>query len=86
MHIHNKFHQKSEWLIIIKRHWAFLSMARTIYIFQSDDDVLFALDEPSHFDFHSASSLKQQSSDRGSHQHGHNNILIPSQPVFALTL
>ena len=59
-------------------------MARTIYIFQSDDEVRFALDQPSHFDFYSASSLKQQSSDRRSHPHGHNTILIPSQPVFVL--
>ena len=44
----------------------------------------FVLDQPE-LDLSSASSLKQQSADRHVAPLGH-IILIPSQPVFALTL
>ena len=49
-----------------------------------DDDVRFVLDQQAELDFYSASSLKQQSADRHVAPLGH-IILIPSQPVFALT-
>ena len=53
--------------------------------FQWDDDAIrFVLDQNAELDFYSASSLKQQSTDRQVAQLGH-IILIPSQPVFALT-
>ena len=44
----------------------------------------FVLDQHAYLDFYSASSLKQQSADRHVAPLGH-IILIPSQPVFALT-
>ena len=58
-------------------------MARTSYI-QWNDDVRFVLDQHAELDFHSASSLKQQSRDRHVTPLGH-IILIQSQPVFVLT-
>jgi len=54
-------------------------IARTSY----DDEVRFVLDQHAELDFHSASSLKQQSAGRHVPPLGH-IILIPSQPVFAL--
>jgi len=52
--------------------------------FQYDDEVRFVLDQHAELDFYSASSLKQQSTGRLVAPLGH-IILIPSQPVFALT-
>ena len=53
--------------------------------FQWDnDEVHFVLDQHAELDFYSASSLKQQSTDRHVALLGH-IILIPSQPVFALS-
>ena len=53
--------------------------------FQSDDNyVWFVLDQHAKLDFYSASSLKQQSADRLVVPLGH-IILIPRQPVFALS-
>jgi hypothetical protein len=49
-----------------------------------DDEVRFALDLHAELDFYSASSLKQQSAGRHVAPLGH-IILIPSQPVFALS-
>jgi hypothetical protein len=48
-----------------------------------DDEVRFVLDEHTELDFYSASSLKQQSTNRHVAPLGH-IILIQSQPVFAL--
>jgi hypothetical protein len=48
-----------------------------------DDEVHFVLDQHAELDVFSASSLKQQSVGRHVARLGH--ILIPSQPVFALT-
>ena len=49
-----------------------------------DDEVRFVLDQHTELDFYSASSVKQQSADR--HVAPLRNIiLIPSQPVFALS-
>ena len=54
-------------------------------IFQRDDDeVRFVLDQHAELDFYSASSLKQKSADSHVAPLGH-IILIPSQPVFALS-
>jgi hypothetical protein len=50
----------------------------------NDDEVHFVLDQDAELDFYSASSLKQQSADRHVATLGH-IILIPSQPVFALS-
>ena len=50
----------------------------------NDDEVRFALDQHAELDFYSASSLKQQSAGRHVAPLGH-IILIPSQPVFALS-
>ena len=53
--------------------------------FQWDhDEIRFVLDQHAELDFYSASSLKQQSMDRHAALLGH-IILIPSQPVFALS-
>jgi hypothetical protein len=49
-----------------------------------DDEVRFVLDQHAELDFYSASSLKQQSAGRHVAPLGH-IILIPSQPVFALS-
>ena len=49
-----------------------------------DDEVRFDLDQHAELDFYSASSLKQQSAGRHVAPLGH-IILIPSQPVFALS-
>ena len=52
--------------------------------FQWDDGgVRFVLDQHAELDFYSTNSLKQQSAYRHVAPIGH-NILIPSQPVFAL--
>ena len=53
--------------------------------FQWDnDEVRFVLDQHAELDSYSATSLKQQSADRHVTPFGH-IILIPCQPVFALT-
>jgi hypothetical protein len=49
-----------------------------------DDEVRFVLDQHAELDFYSASSLKQQSAGTHVAPLGH-FILIPSQPVFALS-
>ena len=59
-------------------------MARTSYFQWNVDDVHFVLDQLAELDFYSDSSLKQQSAGRHAAPLEH-NILIPSQPVFALT-
>ena len=49
-----------------------------------DDDVCFILDQHAELDFYGVNSLKQESADRHVAPLGH-IILIPSQPVFALS-
>ena len=49
-----------------------------------DDEVCIVLDQHAEVDLYSASSLKQQSAGRHVAPFGH-IILIPSQPVFALS-
>ena len=75
----------SEWLLFDAK-WAIFSsvMARTSYFQWNDGDVRFVLDQHAELDFFSASTLKQQSAGRHIAPLGH-IILIPSQPVYALT-
>ena len=69
----------SEWEKERERESEWVSEWREQVNFQwNDAEVRFVLD------FYSASSLKQQSADRHVAPLGH-IILIPSQPVFALT-
>jgi hypothetical protein len=49
-----------------------------------DDEVRFVLDQHAELDFYSASSLKQQSTNRHVAPLGH-IILIPSQALFAFS-
>ena len=77
----------SEWVIVVKRQFNNCSaiLWREQVNFQWDDDeVCFVLDQHAELDFYSASSLKQQSAGRHVTPLGH-IILIPSQPVFALS-
>jgi hypothetical protein len=59
-------------------------MERTSYFQQNDDDVHFVLDLHAKLDFYSASSLVHQFVNKHVTPLRH-IILIPSQPVFALT-
>jgi len=59
-------------------------MAKTSYIQWNDVDVRFVLDQHAEMDFYHASSQKQHSAGRHVAPLGH-IILIPNQPVFALT-
>jgi hypothetical protein len=61
------------------------SMARTVNSQWNSDEVRFVLDLQAFLDFYSAISLKQQSMDRHAASL-EDIILIPSQPVFALSL
>ena len=58
-------------------------MVRMRYI-EWDDDVCFVLDQQAELDVNSVSSLKHQSAGRHVAPLGY-IILIPNQPVFALT-
>ena len=49
-----------------------------------DDEVRIVLDQHAELDFYSASSLKQQSASRNVTPFGH-IIMLPSQPIFALS-
>jgi hypothetical protein len=49
-----------------------------------DDEVRLVLDQHADLDLYSASSLKQESAGRNVTPFGH-IILIPSQPIFALS-
>jgi hypothetical protein len=76
----------SEWLLLTPNQQFFSSVSWQEQVnFQWDDDeVRFVLDQHAELDFFIASSLKQQSADRHVAPLGH-IILIPSQPVFALS-
>jgi hypothetical protein len=73
-----------KWLLF-NANWAIFQlayiMARPNYIQWNDGNVRFVLDQ--HSDFHSASSLKQQSAGRHVASLGH-IILIPSQSLLLL--
>jgi hypothetical protein len=57
---------------------------KLVFVAYPDDEVRFVLNQYADLDFHSASSLKQQSAGRHVAPLGH-VILIPSQPVFVLS-
>ena len=83
---------KNEWLsecLFFNVNSAFFPAIseRELVNFQWDDDdeVRFVLDQHAELDFYSASSLTQQFAGRHVASLGH-IILIPSQPVFALSL
>jgi hypothetical protein len=59
-------------------------MARTSYIEWNDDHVCFVLDQHAELDMYSARSPKKQYAGRHVAPLGH-IILIPSQPVYALS-
>jgi hypothetical protein len=76
-----------EGVIIVKRqlsNFSAISWREQVNFQWDDDEVHLVLDQHAELDFYSASSLKQQSADRHVAPLGH-IILIPSQPVFALT-
>jgi hypothetical protein len=72
----------SEWLLFNAN--SAISWQEQINFQWDDDEVRFVLDQHAELDFHSASSLKQQSMGRHVTPLWH-IILIPSQPVFAFT-
>jgi hypothetical protein len=77
----------NEWVIVAYRQFRNFSamLWREQINFQWDDyEVRFVLDQHAELDFYSDSSLKQQSAGRHVTPLGH-IILIPSQPVFALS-
>jgi hypothetical protein len=77
----------SEWLLFNANSAIFqLYHGKNKLIFNvgDDDEIRFVLDQHAELDFYSASSLKQQSSNRHVAILGH-IILIPSQTVFALS-
>jgi hypothetical protein len=77
----------SEWVIVAQHQLSNFSpiLWREQVNFQWDDnEVRFALDQHAELDFYSASSLKQQSADEHIVPLWH-IVLIPSQPVFALS-
>jgi hypothetical protein len=77
----------SEWLIVVYRQFRNFSAIswRELVNFQWDDDeVCFVLNQHAELDFYCASSLKQQFTGRYITPFRH-IILIPSQPVFALS-
>jgi hypothetical protein len=76
----------SEWVSECLRQYINLSAIswREQVNFQWNDEVRFVFDQYTQLDFYSASPLKQQSLDRHVAPFRH-IILIPSQPVFALS-
>jgi hypothetical protein len=63
-------------------NWSIFSF--NVVLWDDDDKVRFVLDQQAELDFHSASSLKQQSEGRHIAPLGQ-IIPIASQPVFALS-
>ena len=81
MCMHCQFHVGvSEWCCLTPP----ISWREQISFQLDDDDVHFVLDQHAVLYFHSASSLKQQSAGRNVTPFGH-IILIPSQPIVALS-
>jgi hypothetical protein len=76
----------SEWLLLTanQQFFSYVSWQGQVNFQWDDDEVRFVLDQHVELDFYIASSLKQQSADRHVAPLGH-IILIPSQPVFALS-
>ena len=80
----NKLFLNIEWLLFNVSFSAISSREQINFQWDDDDEVRFVLDQYVELDFHSASSLKQQSTGRHVAPLGH-IILIPSQPVFAFS-
>ena len=77
----------SDWVSVVKRglsNYSAISSREQVNFQWNDDEIRFVLDQHASFDFYSASSLKQHSTDRHVAPLGH-IIMIPSQPVFALS-
>ena len=76
----------SEWLLLTpnQQFFSYISWQEQVHFQWDDDEVRFVLDQHAELDFYIASSLKQQTADRHVAPLGH-IILIPSQPVFALS-
>jgi hypothetical protein len=74
----------SEWLLFNANSSIFHLYHEQVNFQWNDYAVHFVLDQHAESDFHNASSLKQQSTDRHVTPLGH-IILIPSQPVFTLS-
>ena len=72
----------SEWLL--NGTFTAISWWEQVNFQWDDDDDRCVLDQHAELDFDIASSLKQQFVDRHVDPHGH-IILIPSQPIFALS-
>ena len=68
----------------IQQFFSYIMVRTSYFQWDDDDEVCFVLDQHTELDFHRASSLKQQSTDRHVAPFGQ-IILIPSQPVFALS-
>jgi hypothetical protein len=76
-----------EWAIVVNlqfSNFSAISWREQVNFPWDDDDVRFVLDQHAELDFNSASSLIQQSAGRHVAPLGH-IILIPSQPIFALS-
>jgi hypothetical protein len=76
-----------EGVIIVKRqlrNFSAISWREQVNFQWDDDEVRSVLDQHVELDFYSASSLKQQSAGKHVAPLGH-IILIPRQPVFALS-
>ena len=76
----------SEWLLFNANSaiFCYISWREQVNFQWDDDEVRFVLDQHAELDFYSAISPKQQSAGRHVAPLGQ-IILIPSQPVFALT-
>ena len=77
----------SEWLLFNANSVIFQlyhGENKLIFDWDDDDEVRFVLDKHAKLDFYISSSLKQQSVDKHVAPLDH-IILIPSQPVFALS-
>ena len=77
----------SDWVSVVKRELSnstAIASREQVNLQWNDDEIRFVLDQHASFDFYSANSLKQRSTDRHIAPLGH-IIVIPSQPVFALS-
>ena len=78
------FYSLCEWVIVVQRQFrniSAISWRKQVKFQWDDDEVCFVLDQHAELDFYSASS---QYSGRHVALLGH-IIMIPSQPVFALS-
>ena len=81
------FYEYRKWVsawLLFNANFSVISWREQVHDQWDDDEVGFVLDQHAELDFYSASPLKQQSAGRHVAPLGH-IILIPSQPVFALS-